>query len=140
MTDTYKGMTCSRCGYERPGAHYNIWNISSGGVSGLRHMFPEAEADEMNFVLFSTSGVHGTYTTIEKIEDSLIKYGENPTFLEKEDDEYPDDYYGNALTVTVYHPRIIGIGYGNVEVKLEDISFLKKLRESSWDVIRKIGA
>ena len=56
MSD-YPSIKCGRCGAEREGAHYNIWVISSGGVEGLRKMFPDAKANEMNFVLFSTSGV-----------------------------------------------------------------------------------
>ena len=126
--------------HEREGAHYNIWSISKGGVDGLRKMFPEGKANEMNFVLFSTSGVHGMYTTIEEIEHGLREYGPNPKFLEDESEEStPDDWHGTTLTTTVYHPRIIGVGYGNIEVTLQDIPFLKKLRESSWTAISQIG-
>lgn len=39
--------------------------------AALRGMFPDAKADDMNFVLFSTSGVHGTYNTIEEAEKHL---------------------------------------------------------------------
>src|ERR1700755_2328291 len=128
-TNPYPAIKCFNCHAERDGAHYNIWNISSGGVKGLRTMFPEADANEMNFVLFSTSGVHGPYSTIEEIEESLIKYGPDPLFMQYRNDEnIPDDDCGPSLTVTVYHPRIIGVGYGNVEVALEDVPFLKKLR------------
>jgi len=99
-------------------------------------MFPNAKANEMNFVLFSTSGVHGTYTTIEEIEASLAKYGESPEFA---DDEPPNDYVYPDITVTVYHPRIIGVGYGNIKVAASDIQFLKDLRQSSWGAVRTIG-
>lgn len=137
----YPSIKCQNCQFERTGAHYNIWNISRGGVSGLRTVFPEAKANEMNFVLFSTSGVHGTYSTIEDIEVSLLKYGLNPSFAEDDSEEdMPNDYNGPQLTVTVYHPRIIGVGYGVMDITLEDIPFLKQLRQSSWDAIRQIGA
>lgn len=136
----YPSIKCTNCRHEREGAHYNIWVISKRGVDGLRNMFPDAKANEMNFALFSTSGVHGTYATIEEIEDSLIKYGSDPDFMKDENDlPIPDDYHGPSLTVTVYHPRIIGVGYGNVEVTLEDIPFLKLLRQSSWDAVQEIG-
>jgi hypothetical protein len=137
----YPAIRCTNCRYQREGAHYNIWVISSGGVDGLRQMFGNPpEANEMNFALFSTSGVHGSYTTIEEIEESLLKYGEHPAFLEDESEEtMPDDWYGNDLTVTVYHPRIIGVGYGNVKVGINDIQFLKALRQSSWDAVLRIG-
>lgn len=141
VVDDYPAVACSSCGARRKGSHYNIWSISKGGVNGLRKMFPTAQANEMNVALFSTSGVHGTYTTIEEIEHSLTKYGESPAFAEDENDdaEYPEDYCSPQLTVTVYHPRIIGVGYGVVEVKLEDVPFLKALRQSSWDALLKIG-
>jgi len=137
----YPALACSSCGYRKDGAHYNIWVISSGGVAGLRKMFGDPpHANEMNFALFSTSGVHGNYTTIEEIEHSLGKYGSDPAFMQDESEEsIPDDYHGPSLTVAVYHPRIIGIGYGNVQVTLEDIPFLKALRQSSWDAVQRIG-
>jgi hypothetical protein len=138
--EAYPSVACPHCGRQRDGAHYNIWKISSGGVAGLRQLFRDGKADDMNFVLFSTSGVHGTYTTIEQIEHTLTKYGPDPEFLKDENEErIPDDWHGTSLTVTVYHPRIIGVGYGNVEVTLEDIPFLKQLRQSSWDAVQTIG-
>jgi hypothetical protein len=137
----YSGIKCSRCGAQQEGAHYNIWVISSGGVAGLRTMFGDPpKANEMNFVLFSTSGVHGSYTTIEDIEHSITKYGQTPAFLQDESEEtLPDDWHGTDLTVTVIHPRIIGVGCGNVPVTLEDIPFLKALRQSSWDAVQQLG-
>jgi len=138
--ETYPTIACTNCQHRREGSHYNIWTISKGGVKGLREMFPNAQANEMNFVLFSTSGVHGTYTTIEEIEQSLKKYGAEPDFLSGEnEDKIPDDWHGTSLTTTVYHPRIIGVGYGNIKVALDDIEFLKSLRKSSWDAVRTIG-
>ena len=140
MSAEYPAIKCEFCNGERTGAHYNIWSISGGGVNGLRKMFPDAKANEMNFVLFSTSGVHGSYTTIEDIEESLTKYGPSPEFLKDETEEsMPDDWNGTSLTVTVYHPRIIGVGYGSVNVTLDDIPFLKALRQSSWDAVLTIG-
>lgn len=137
----YPSIACSRCGERRDGAHYNIWNISKGGVGGLRKIFGDPpKANEMNFALFSTSGVHGSYTTIEEIEESLTKYGPEPEFLKDETEaSVPDDWTSSYLTVTVYHPRIIGVGYGNVEVTLEDIPFLQELRKSSWEAVQGIG-
>src|SRR5690349_13794870 len=120
--DIYPAIECPNCHAQKEGAHYNIWRISQGGVKGLREMFPNAQANEMNFVLFSTLGVHGNYTTIEEIEHSLMKYGSSPDFLRDENGEkVPDDWRGTSITATVYHPRIIGVGFGNLEVTFEDI-------------------
>ncbi len=137
----YPAVKCEFCRRERTGSHYNIWRISTGGVAGLREMFGDPpQANEMNFALFSTSGVHGSYATIEEIERSLQKYGPNPEFLKDETEEtLPDDHCLPTLTVTVYHPRIIGVGYGNVDITLDDAPFLKALRQSSWDAVQKIG-
>lgn len=85
------------------------------GMKNLRRLFPDAKADDMNFVLFSTSGVHGTYTTIEDIEVEIAKGEER-----------------SDLTTLVLHPRIVCLRYGNVAVQTaEDIEFLKRLRASS---------
>lgn len=110
-----------RSSFRKEGAHYNIFSVNgpeSNAMHGLRQMFPEGEANELNFVLFSTSGVHGTYTTIE----------------EAETEEYP------SVTFLIVHPRIVGMRYGNCEPQTpEDWAFLKKLRETSWAVVQKIG-
>jgi hypothetical protein len=118
------------------GAHYNIYEIDpENGVAALREMFPLGEANTMNFVLFSTSGVHGSYVTIEEIEAGLEKYGSDPEF----GDEEPDDWLGNMLTVLIVQPRLVCMRYGNIAVKLADIPFLKQLRASSWAVVKLIG-
>lgn len=131
----FQAQPCLYCRQPKEGAHYNQFQIR-GGVPALRSFFPTGKADEMNFVLFSTSGVHGTYTTIEQIEESLTKYGVNPSF---DGDDWPDDYRGNELTVLIVQPRICCLRYGTVDVALEDIPFLKGLRASSAVEMVKIG-
>ena len=120
--------------YRKEGAHYNIF--SGLTIDDLRRIFPDAEADEMNFTLFSTSGIHGAYTTIEEIESSLKKYGVNPDFGNA---DYPDDYVHNSITVLVVHPRIVCMKYADMEISLSDIDYLKKLRKSSHEAVLKIG-
>ena len=53
--------------------HYSVLRLSGGegGMGALRAMFPNAVATEMNFVLFSTSGIHGSYELIEDAEKVL---------------------------------------------------------------------
>ena len=84
----------------------------------LRQIFPEGKADHMNFVLFSTSGVHGTYTTIEEAEVS-----------------------GNQeITFLVIQPRTVFSLYGTVKPTChEDFAFLKQLRTTSHAVLAEIG-
>jgi hypothetical protein len=101
-------------------AYYSIMCVANNidSMEALRGMFPEAKANALNFVLFSTSGVHGTYTTIEEAE------------RERGD-----------VTFLVVHPRLVALRYGTVTPQtIDDYTFLKKLRESSWEVMRNIGA
>ena len=112
----------------RDSAHYSVMSLLTphSGMEALRGMFPEGRADEMNFVLFSTSGVHGTYNTIEESE----------YYLNGKDDE---EGFGE-VTFTVVHPRLVALRYGVCNPKnQEDIDYLKKLRGSSHKIISKIG-
>jgi hypothetical protein len=110
--------------WENTGAghwHYTTFWLrdDDSGMTALRDMFPDAEADEMNFVLFSTSGVHGSYCTIEEVESD------------------PDR---STVTFLVVHPRLVTLRYGNCVPQTEDdFSFLKKLRANSHKAVLKIG-
>ena len=121
----------------KSGGHYNNFGIKPGhGMKVLKEWFPDGEANELNVVLFSTSGVHGTYTTIEDVEAGLRKYGDEPTF---DSEGWPDDYAGNEITILIVQPRICTVRHGNVKTTISDISFLKKLRETSHRELTKIG-
>lgn len=105
-------------------AHYNILRCTEG-IDLLREIFPDAEADSLNFCLFSTSGVHGSYGTIEDASQDLYK----------EDEDIID-----SVTFLVICPRLVCMKYGNAKVKSkEDIEFLRKLRDSSHKVVAQIG-
>lgn len=103
--------------------HYSVIRVeSSEGMDRLRSVFPDGEANGMNFVLFSTSGVHGTYTTIEETEQE-VKNGEQ-----------------GGLTFLIVHPRLVTMQYGECYPSTEDdFAFLKRLRQSSSIVASKIG-
>lgn len=97
---------------------------SKNGWETLQDFFSKRDPDEMNFVLFSTSGVHGSYVTIEEIEAEM-KVGEIEIF---------------DLTFLIVQPRILNLHYGNVEIhSQEQIEWLKSLREKSTEVVKKIG-
>jgi hypothetical protein len=107
----------------KDGAHYSIIRAKNGcsTMKALREIFPDAKADEMNFVLFSTSGVHGTYQTIEEEQEASTEERCGVTFL-------------------IVHPRLVALRYGNCYPKTEnDFKFLKALRQSSWEVMQNIG-
>lgn len=108
------------------GGHYSkpVPVLKGMGMEALRTMFPSGEANSMNFVLFSTSGVHGWYRTIE----------------DHEADPLDEDGDTKELTFLIVQPRIVALRYGNVKPEtLEDYQFLKKLRQSSWDAVKQIG-
>lgn len=114
----------------REGAHYNTYHCrDEHGMAALRAMFPKGTADEMNVCLFSTSGVHGSYGTIEEAETEWVKGT----------DEYGDPADPN-VTFLIVQPRICCLRYGNCEPRTtEDFAFLKRLRQSSWDALQAIG-
>lgn len=102
------------------GGHYSkpVPVLEGMGMEALRTMFPDGEADALRFVLFSTSGVHGSYVTIEDSEATGL----------------------NEVTFVIVQPRVVAMRYGNVVPKSpEDYAYLKKLRQTSWDAVSKIG-
>jgi len=112
--------------------HYSVMAKEAHvtGMEALRAMFPDGVANDLNFVLFSTSGVHGTYNTIEEAERALA--GER--------DEDGEELCGE-VTFLIVHPRLVSLRYGVCDpYNSEDIEYLKKLRQSSFDVMTKIGA
>jgi hypothetical protein len=113
---------------QRPdSAHYSVMSLINpdSGMDALREMFPDAEANDLNAVLFSTSGVHGTYCTIEAVEEDLARV----------DRDGPRD-----VTFLIVHPRLVSLRYGCCEPKTaDDIDFLKRLRKSSHAALSGIG-
>ena len=127
--------------YGKDGAHYNIFAIGPDhrvdaeeeqhSIQALRDFFEDGKADELNFCLFSTSGVHGLYATIEEVEKWI--QCDCP-------EEWGDDMV-DCITFLIVQPRTVTLRYGNVYPRTQDdIYFLKRLRQSSWDAIQQIGA
>ena len=105
--------------------YYSVLGLAGDGMEALRQLFPNGEADELNAVLFSTSGVHGTYCLIEEAEEDMRR---------AEQEGLSD------VTFCVIQPRIVCMRYGNAEPRTaDDIAFLKKLRASSLRALATIG-
>lgn len=108
------------------GVSYSVLRLTGDGMQALREMFPDAEANELNAVLFSTSGIHGTYCTIEEVEEDMqrtVRDGQR------------------GVTFLVIQPRIVCLRYGSCEPQTaDDIAFLKMLRASSAKALSTIGA
>jgi hypothetical protein len=113
-------------------AHYSVMAVDydggATGMAGLRAMFPDAGGiNEMNLVLFSTSGVHGTYTLIEDVENTLKGRAKQ-------------DYEVWDVTFLIVHPRLVALRYGECRPQnLADIEYLKSLRAASTRVFAEIG-
>jgi hypothetical protein len=121
--------------YGKDGAHYNCYGISHAnerahGMAALREFFPDGKADSMNVCLFSTSGVHGTYTTIEEAEAAVARG-------DKDED---GEEFTPSVTFLVVQPRIVCTRHGNCYPRTaDDFAFLKTLRQTSWDALAEIG-
>lgn len=122
-------MTWKNLDKSRPdSAHYSVMALdgSKTGMEALRGMFPNAKADELNACLFSTSGVHATYTTIEEAEAYVL--GEDKEGI-------------NEVAFVIVHPRLVALRYGVCNpITPDDFQFLKALRDSSHAEFAKIGA
>jgi hypothetical protein len=106
-------------------AYYSVMALTGDGMEALRQMFPDGKANDMNAVLFSTSGIHGTYCLIEAVEEDM----------QREVREGPRD-----VTFCVIQPRIVCMRYGCAEPRTaDDIAFLKTLRSSSLEALSTIG-
>lgn len=99
--------------------HYtNIESIKT--IDDLKLIFPDANADEMNWCVFSTGGVHGDNSTLDELETDL-------------DEQYE---YPPSLNVLVIRPRMVSILYGYIPITKEDIPYLRKLVNSSLESIK----
>lgn len=84
------------------------------GIEQLKSIFPDGEADERNWCVLSTSGVHGFYTTLDDLEQ-----------------EYKNGNEDLSVTVLVIMPRLVSMLYGHINITLDDVPYLRKLVSSS---------
>lgn len=98
-------------------------NSKHHGMAVLRRLFPKGVADENNVVLFSIDTIHTGCMTIEQYEE-----------------ESDPDEKANGITFTYIQPRLAHLRMGACYPEtIEDFNFLKKLRQSSWDVLNATG-
>lgn len=118
------------CGSQSPGlrsdaCRYSVHELdgASRGMAVLRSIFPDGEADALNMVLFSTSGTHGSYATIEDVEADRA-----------------NDIDDSQVTFLVLCPRVVSLRCGNcVPQTPDDFAFLKSLRTTSQKAFQSIG-
>ena len=115
------------------GRHYTINSIDGDAMVILRDLEP----DDLNWVFLSTSGVHGSYTSLDEIE----KLWTAPDEYRKENylgaDEPLPDY--DEITVVIVMPRMVTTFYGNAAVRsLDDVALLRKRVEQTIAGILKL--
>jgi hypothetical protein len=101
-------------------SHYTITEI--GTMAELQEMFPTGEADGLNWCFLSTSGVHGSYATLDTIEGP------------PEDDGYEWPY---EITVLAVAPRMVRCRYGHIAITPEDVPWLRRLVSSTLEAVAK---
>ena len=118
-----KGVDAS--GHVAATAHYHVFD-GLKTIEDLKTIFPDGKADDLNWVFLSTSGVHGSYTTLDDLE---------------KDPDYADniDENGNAhITVLVLHPRMCCIKFGHMDINVKrDSAYLRGLVKSTVKEITK---
>jgi len=85
------------------------------GINHLKKIFPDGDANDLNWCVLSTSGVHGTYGTLDDLE-KYFSSGELKYL---------------SITALVIMPRVVSMLWGHIDITLEDIPYLRKLVTSS---------
>jgi len=100
--------------------HYKVFE-SIKSMADIREVFPTGEANELNWCFLSTSGVHGSYATLDGIHEP--DEGEEPF---------------RHITVLIVQPRLVVLRCGNVNVETdEDEQFLRRLVASSIEAVKE---
>ena len=94
--------------------HYEVQKLST--MAEVRELFPDDKADSLNWCLLSTSGVHGSYQSLDDV------------FSDAEE----DDLY---ITVLVIQPRLVILRYGLLKITPEDATFLRGLVATTLEAI-----
>lgn len=121
---------------------YTVNRATLKTIEPIKALFPSGIADERNMAVFSTSGTHGTCTTIEEFEEAFKSLRGNSVNAQITEDDIEEAaaVVTNGITYLVVQPRIVKTYYGVcVPSSLEEIEYLKRLRDSSKEVLSKIG-
>lgn len=89
-------------------------------------LFPSGIADSRNWIFLSTGGVHGSKNTIQDAE--YILRGEDP-------DEEPLPNGRTLITVLIVQPVSCVLYWGEVQVNMDDLNYLRRLIRSTLENI-----
>lgn len=92
----------------------------------IKELFPNGIADERNLIFLSTGGIHGSKRTIEDCE--YVLRGEDE-FIE------PLANGKTLITVLIVHPAPCVLRFGEVQVNMEDLNYLRQLVRSTIESI-----
>lgn len=114
----HKSRDCKSCG------HYSIFALET--LDDVKRIFPDGKCNTLNWFYASTSGVHGSYRTLDDLEREW----------DNVDEESGKPY--RDITVQILMPRMVTVMYGSVEIKnKEGIQWLRNLVQSSLEAIRE---
>jgi len=87
--------------------HYKVRDLPD--MAAVRHAIPATGPDEMNWLFVGTSGVHGTYLTLDEAEAQLREPRRKTA----------------AVTVLIVRPRTCVLLCGEVRATSEDVAWLR---------------
>lgn len=96
-------------------------------IQDLRDIFPDDYDPQVNWLFCSTSGQHGTYTTLNEVMDIIKGVGKIAPFKGKK----------SWVTVLVVQPRLCNLRYGDILVGESDIPWLRTLVRNTLDAVKK---
>lgn len=106
--------------------HYEVEELRT--MRDVKESFPLNRADHLNWLFCGSSGIHGTYRTLDEIEE--IIRGDNPETSALDNGKY-------YATVLVVHPRLCVLKYGEIQVGLPDVALLRRLVATTIDEVAK---
>lgn len=97
--------------------HYKTIKLES--MDEVKEIFPDGSADDLNWCVLSTSGVHGSYGVLDDLDFEPDEHGDK------------NDY----ITVLIIHPRLVVLRYGTIQVTKADVPYLRGLVKSTLKAI-----
>lgn len=123
----------------KEGGHYNCFKSKQDPctVEALKYIWDDpSKVNNLNFILFGTSGIHGSYGSVKELRESFDKYG----IIDgdgSEDFEYPEGY-SDTITFVIIQPRLVTMRYGNVRITSnDDLVYLEALRDNSAEAVKE---
>jgi len=94
----------------------------------IRELFPNGVADRNNWLMCSTGGVHGSSDTLDECEYILRGEVRNTA---------PLSNGKTIVTVLVIQPKDCVLRWGEIQINMEDLNYLRKLIRNSLQWINK---